>query len=384
MNDQTSSPPAPAAEPPPAPATEQPLPLTPVENRRRLRSALLFGAVALAGVALVLYAWRLPPFTSPIESSENATVRGQVTLISPQLAGYITEVPVQDFQFVHQGALLVRIDDRIYRQRVMQAEAQLAAARAALANSAQQKRSAEAGIAQGVAAVDSAQAQADKAGADLRRIEELVADGSLSLRERDQARAARAQALAGTAQARAALAIARETLRSVVVNRGALESAVANAEAALRLARIDLANTEIRAPRDGQLGQVSVRVGAYVNAGTQLTALVPPLRWVIANMKETQMAHVQPGQPATFAVDALDHAQLRGHVERISPATGSEFSVIPPDNATGNFVKIAQRIPVRISIDADQPLAARLRPGMSVVVSIDTSVVPATPAASSP
>lgn len=382
MDDPAPSSPAPAADP--GPATAQPVPVPPAESRRRLRSALLFGAVALVGVALVLYAWRLPPFTSPIESSENATVRGQVTLISPQLAGYIAEVPVQDFQFVHEGALLVRIDDRIYRQRVMQAEAQLAAAKAALANAAQQKRSAEAGIAQGGAAVDSAQAQADKAVADLRRIDELVADGSLSLRERDQARAARAQALAGTAQARAALAIARETLRSVGVNRGALESAVASAEAALRLARIDLANTEIRAPRDGQLGQVSVRLGAYVNAGTQLTALVPAQRWVLANMKETQMAHVLPGQPATFVVDALDHARLRGHVERISPATGSEFSVIPPDNATGNFVKIAQRIPVRISIDSDQPLAARLRPGMSVVVSIDTSVVPSTPAASSP
>lgn len=382
MNDTALSSPAPV--PAPTPASVQPVPIAPAENRRRLRSALLFGAVALVGVAVVLYAWRLPPFTSSIVSSENATVRGQVTLISPQLSGYIAEVAVQDFQFVREGALLVRIDDRIYRQRVLQAEAQLTAAKAALANAAQQKRSAEAGIAQGGAGIDSAQAQADKAVADLHRIEELVADGSLSLRERDQARAARAQALAGTTQARAALAIARETLRSVGVNRSALESAVASAEAALRLVRIDLANTEIRAPRDGQLGQVSVRLGAYVNAGTQLTALVPSQRWVVANMKETQMAHVLPGQPASFVVDALDHARLRGHVERISPATGSEFSVIPPDNATGNFVKIAQRIPVRISIDADQPLAARLRPGTSVVVSIDTSVVPDPPAASSP
>jgi multidrug resistance efflux pump len=174
-------------------------------------------------------------------------------------------------------------------------------------------------------------------------------------------------------QARAALEIARQNLRSVDVNRASLEAAVAGAEAALRLAEVDLSNTRIHAPRDGQLGQVTVRQGAYVNAGAQLTALVPKQLWVIANMKETQMADVRLGQPVRFTVDALDNAQLRGHVERIAPATGSEFAVIAPDNATGNFVKIAQRIPVRISIDPGQPLAARLRPGMSVVATIDTA-----------
>ena len=148
---------------------------------------------------------------------------------------------------------------------------------------------------------------------------------------------------------------------------------MATAEAQVRLAEIDLANTRILAPRDGQLGQVTVRQGAFVNAGAQLTALVPSQLWIIANMKETQMADVRLGQPVSFTVDALDNATLRGHVERIAPATGSEFSVITPDNATGNFVKIAQRIPVRISIDANQPLARRLRPGMSVVATIDTA-----------
>lgn len=375
--------------PAPIPAEATPpgtVPASASENRKRLTSAFAFGLIALIGVLVVLYAWSLPPFTTPIESTENAQVRGQVTLISPQLGGYIVEVPVQDFQHVRHGDLLVKIDDRIYRQRVAQGGAQVAAAKAALANATQQRRSAEAAIAQGSAGIDNAQAQAVKAEADLHRVEELVADGSLSQRERDQARAARAQAVAAVTQARASLDIARENLRSVEVNRGSLEAAVASAEAALQLARIDLANTEIRAPRDGQLGQVGVRLGAYVNAGSQLTAIVPDALWVIANMKETQMAHVLPGQPATFLVDALDHARLKGNVERISPATGSEFSVLPADNATGNFVKIAQRIPVRIAIDPDQPLAARLRPGMSVVVSIDTGVRPAdaASAASSP
>jgi multidrug resistance efflux pump len=341
-------------------------------NRHVIVSGLLFALIALIGVLIVLYAWNLPPFHSTVQSTENALVRGQVTIISPQLSGYIVEVDVQDYQAVRQGQLLMRIDDRIFNQRLEQARAQLASQRAALANFAQSQKSAGATIAQNQAALANASAQAQRAQADLRRVEDLAADGSLSARARDAARAEYAQTLALTAQSRAALEIARQNLRTVDVNRASLEAAVANAEAAVKLAEIDLANTRITAPRDGQLGQVSVRLGAFVNAGTQLTALVPQTMWVIANMKETQMAEVRLGQPVSFTVDALNHAKLRGHVEQIAPATGSEFSVITPDNATGNFVKIAQRIPVRISIDPKQELAARLRPGMSVVASIDT------------
>ncbi len=349
-------------------------PIPPESSRRTvLLSALLFGAVALAGVLVVLYAWNLAPFRSAIQSTENALVRGQVTIISPQLSGYVVEVPVQDFQPVRKGDLLMRIDDRIYRQKLDQAKAQLAAQKAALANSAQQRGTAEATIRQNQAALANANAQALRAAADSRRVEELAADGSLSARERDQTRAARAQSVAGGAQAQAALDISRQNLQSVVVNRASLEAAVASAEAAVQLAEIDLSNTRVLAPRDGQLGQVGVRLGAYVNAGAQVTAIVPDQLWVIANLKETQMARVAVGQPATLTVDALNNARLAGHVERISPATGSEFSVLTPDNATGNYVKIAQRIPVRISLDPHQPLVARLRPGMSVVASIDTA-----------
>nr|WP_314541694.1 HlyD family secretion protein [uncultured Massilia sp.] len=342
-------------------------------NRNVIVSGILFALIALIGVLIVLYAWNLPPFHSAVQSTENATVRGQVTIISPQLSGYIVEVDVQDYQNVRQGQLLMRIDDRIYQQRLEQARAQLATQRAALANFTQSQKTARATIAQNQAAVANATAQAQRAQADLRRVEELAADGSLSARERDAARATGAQTVAATKQARAALEISRQNLRSVDVNRASLEAAVANAEAAVKLAEIDLSNTRIIAPRDGQLGQVTVRLGAFVNAGTQLTALVPKTMWIVANMKETQMADVRLGQPVTFTVDALNHARLRGHVEEIAPATGSEFSVITPDNATGNFVKIAQRIPVRISIDPNQELARRLRPGMSVVTSIDTS-----------
>jgi multidrug resistance efflux pump len=356
---------------PPAAAETRPRSL-----RVRILSTLIFASVAIVGILVVLYAWQLPPFSSAIESTENALVRGQVTIIGPQLSGYVFEVPVQDFQHVKAGDLLVRLDDRIYQQHLDQALAQVSVQQAALANNVQQRKSAEATIAQRIAAVADSEAQARKAGADLSRNQELIRDGSVSKRDLDLVRAANAQSVAALAQARAAVEIARQDLQSVIVNRASLQASVANAEATVQLSRIDLANTRILAPRDGQLGQIGVRLGAYVNSGAQLMALVPPVHWVIANMKETQMADVRVGQPVSFSVDALDHLRLRGHVERISPATGSEFALLQADNATGNFVKIAQRIPLRISVDADQPEAQRLRPGMSVVVSIDTSVVP--------
>ncbi|MGN2406863.1 HlyD family secretion protein [Pseudomonas syringae] len=358
----------------PAPAPlKSPVTSRPSSRRKRIISSVLFGVVALAGVLIVLYAWQLPPFTSPIQSTENAQVRGQTTLISPQLSGYVYEVPVQDFQFVKTGDLLVRLDDRIYRQRLDQALAQLDVQKASLANNLQQRRSAEATIVQRQAQLQNTIAQSRKSAADLRRNQALVTDGSVSKSELDVTRAADAQASAAVAEAKATLQIAREDLQTVIVNRGSLEASVANAEAAIQLARIDLDNTRIVAPRDGQLGQIGVRLGAYVNSGAQLMALVPERRWIIANMKETQMADVRLGQSVSFTVDALDDQTMHGRVQRISPATGSEFSLLPADNATGNFVKISQRIPVRIIVDDNQPLLERLRPGMSVVVSIDTS-----------
>jgi multidrug resistance efflux pump len=152
-----------------------------------------------------------------------------------------------------------------------------------------------------------------------------------------------------------------------------LTAQIRTAEAQVKLAQINLDNTVIRAPRDGQLSESGVRQGQYVTAGSQLMFLVPDLQWVIANYKETQVRDIRAGQAATFAVDALGEARLTGRVEGFAPATGSEFSVLRPDNASGNFTKVVQRLPVRIAIDPNQPLAARLRPGMSVVTSIDTA-----------
>ncbi|WP_349972494.1 HlyD family secretion protein [Pseudomonas caspiana] len=393
MNDTTKPPASPEAGPnstteqpassgPPPPPAAAPASSEPRSSRTRIISSVIFASIALVGILIVLYAWQLPPFSSPIESTENALVRGQTTIIGPQLSGYVYEVPVQDFQFVKKGDLLVRLDDRIYRQHLDQSLAQLGIQKASLANNLQQRKSAEATIAQRKAALENSIAQGRKSAADLRRNQALVTDGSVSKSELDVSRAADAQATAAIAEARAALDIAKEDLQTVIVNRGSLEASVANAEAAIELARIDLSNTRVLAPRDGQLGQIGVRLGAYVNSGAQLMALVPDRLWVVANMKETQMVNVRLGQPVTFTVDALGHEKMHGRVQRISPATGSEFSLLPADNATGNFVKISQRIPVRIIVEPNQPLAKRLRPGMSVVVSIDTSQdgeVPADP-----
>jgi multidrug resistance efflux pump len=327
---------------------------------------------AVAAVLVILFVWRLPPFATTLQVTENAYVRGQVTVMSPQVSGYVTEVAVQDFQHVRQGQVLARIDERIYRARVEQARAALAAREADLSNIDQAQRSRTAALSGREAERASAEAQASRARSDLARINDLASDGSVSLRERDQAVATLRQTEAAVRQTAAGGEIARQDIRSVVVSRDGLKAAVEAARAALRLAQIDLDNTIIRAPRDGQLGEVSVRLGQFVVAGTQLMALVPARLWVTANYKEAQTAHMAIGQPVTFTVDALGKRKLRGVVEDLAPATGSEFSVLRPENATGNFVKVAQRIPVKIAISANQPLVARLRPGMSVVTKVDT------------
>lgn len=341
-------------------------------NNLRIVSIFTAAAIGLVGVLVILYAWQLPPFTRHSQFTDNAYVRGMTTFISPQVNGYITAVNVKDFDQVKPGDVLIQIDDRIYRQRVHQAQAQLAMKEAALNNNLQQRKSADAVIARNVAALANAKAQNLKSQADLKRVKELTSDGSLSIRERDAALASAAQGHADIEQAAATLEMSRQDRQTTIVNRASLEADVEGAKAALELAQIDLQNTRVTAPRDGQLGQISVRLGAYVTAGTHLTTLVPPQHWVIANVKETQLADLKVGQPATFSVDALNNETFSGTVQSISPATGVEFSAISPDNATGNFVKIAQRIPVRITVNDGQKNAGRLRPGMSVQVTIDT------------
>ena len=355
------------------PATEAPPPPTWHAPRKSRLVIVVIVLVALAAILALLAAWRLPPFSGGNQSTENAYVRGRTTVIAPQVSGYVVAVLVKDYEQVRGGQIIARIDDAIYIARVAQARANLSAQRAALANSRQAHAARTASLQGQVAGLGNAQAQLLRAKADMARVDDLVKDGSVSRRERDQTLAALRQAEAQVRQAGAADQIARQDIRTVDVGRGGLAAQVEAAEAQLRLAQIDLAHTIIRAPEDGQLGEVGVRIGQYVTNGTQLFALVPPDRWVIANYKEAQTAHMAPGQKASFTVDALGGARLNGHVERLSPAAGSEFSVLKPDNATGNFVKVPQRIGVRIAVDPGQSLAARLSPGMSVEATVRTA-----------
>ncbi|MFZ6696044.1 HlyD family secretion protein [Stenotrophomonas acidaminiphila] len=339
-------------------------------------SVVVMVAIALVGLTLILRAWQLWPFTSDHVHTDDAYVRGQVTVLAPQVSGYVTEVLARDFDRVKRGQPLLRIDDRSYRQKVDQAEAALAEARAQLANSVQSQAQNRAQIASAQANLAAGQAERQRTGTELQRYEALAAQQLVSSSDRDKLRASAQAASAGVAQSQAAIRIAEENLIATRVARQGLEARVASARAALELARIDLDNTVVRAPRDGQLSEASVRLGQYVTAGTQLLFLVPDAPWVVANFKEGQTWKMATGQPATFSVDAFQGQHLRGHVEQIAPATGSEFAVLRPDNASGNFTKVVQRLPVRIAIDAGQPLAARLRPGMSVVVDVDTAAAP--------
>ncbi|RIY00862.1 HlyD family secretion protein [Aureimonas flava] len=339
----------------------------------RALSTLFAVCVGLAGVALVLYAWRLPPFATSIETTEDAYVRGQVTVISPQLAGTVVEVPVQDYETVVASQLIARIDDRIFSQKLAQTRATLDGQRAQLANSRQGRRSAEAKVKASEAAVASARSAFDTAEGNFARIAPLARQGFVPGSDLDVATRTRDQAAAALDQARASLEVSRQDLQTVIVSRQSLEAAVQSAQAAVRLAQIDLANTRILAPKGGRLGEVGVKLGQFVQAGTQLTSLVPETVWVVANFKETQLPGMAVGQPVHFTVDALRGARLSGRIERFAPATGSEFAVLRPDNATGNFTKVAQRLPVRISIDPGQAAAGALVPGMSVVVRLDTA-----------
>jgi len=360
------------------PATDAGMPEQPAPPKTIKASPKVIAIMAVVfvlGVLLILYAWRLWPFTSPVATTENAYVRGQITALAPQVAGYVVESDVRDFAHVRRGQALLRIDPRIYQQQLDSALAQLQVAEAELANWAQTLAQNKAALRTRQADLAQAAAERTRAGADIVRVGELADRGSVSLRERDSVRATERTAAASVTRAEAGIDAQQETIRATVVSRGALEGRVAQARAQVDLARINLANTVIRAPRDGQISEASVRVGQYVQAGSQLLFLVPDQLWVVANFKETQTARMRIGQPASFKVDALDGARISARIEQFAPATGSEFSVLRPDNASGNFTKIVQRIPVRLAVDRRDTLAKRLRPGMSVVASVDTSGV---------
>jgi len=326
------------------------------------------------GVALILYAWKLPPFTPTVQQTNNAFVKGQTTIISPQVSGYVTKVAVQDFASVKAGDLLIKIDDRTFQQQLDQAQANTEVALTNRSTNDQDTQTSQAQIEARRADLYSAKINVESAREDVNRYQGLDAIGAVSKAEVAHIKAQLAQAQAGVQQAEANLQAAQENREKTSGSRSSLDANIKNAEAGVKQAQINLDNTIITAPESGQLSQVSVKEGQYVSAGTQLMYIVPKGIWIIANFKETQIANMAIGEPATIHVDALGGAKFTGRVSNISPATGSEFSAAAANPATGNYIKIAQRIPVRIDLDQNQPELTRLRPGMSVSVDVDTDI----------
>lgn len=328
--------------------------------------------IGVAAVTLVLYAWHLPPFQPEHPTTENAYLRGKVTALAPQISGYVTEVDVRDFQAVKAGDIIARIDDRSFRQKLAQAEAVLASARAALRAKEQAVHSANAILHSYEAALVASEASLANALSESQRAKALRERGINSDSASEQAELALQQATAGVQQAQAQIDVQREAVNSALTQIETAQAEIASAEAAVELAKIELSKTAIHAPVDGKLGQVSVSVGQYVAAGAALVSHVAPDLWIIANFRETNLRGMALGQKVQFTVDALGTKVFTGSVDSFAPATASEFSLMAANNATGNFTKIAQRVPVRIAIDPDQPGQALMTPGLSVVVEVQT------------
>ncbi|MGJ5151938.1 HlyD family secretion protein [Bradyrhizobium sp. HKCCYLR1023] len=340
----------------------------------RLGIPLLAVIAALAFVALATTRWNAWTGNATSQSTNDAYVRADLTQLSSRVAGEVTKVAVSDFQQVKAGDLLVQIDPADYEAQVSQAEANVEAAQAGLDNLSNQVELQYATIAQAEAQQVSAGAAEVQARQEEERQQSLSQSEAGTKQRLEQATAAYAKAQADVRASRAVIAAQRHQLEVLTGTKKQRGADLAGAKAALAAARLKLGYTRITAPFDGVVGQRQVQVGDYVNIGSSLIAVVPlPHVFVIANYKETQLTHVAPGQPVEITVDSFPGQRLHGRVERIAPASGSQFALLPPDNATGNFTKVVQRIPVRIALDGDQPLLARLLPGMSVVTHIRTT-----------
>jgi membrane fusion protein (multidrug efflux system) len=330
-------------------------------------------AVALA-VGVLLYLAAPGLFGKRTQQSTNdAYVSADFTLVVPRVAGFIQQVLVEDNQQVKAGQLLALIDDRDLRAAAQAADAETLVARAQLQNARATLERQASVIAQAQSSVVSAKAETAFAEHELNRYNHLAGVGAGTVQNAQQAQTRIDQASARLANATAVLAAERKQVEILTAQRDAAEGGLKRAQAKLEMASYELSYTRIVAPQDGMVGERAVRVGAYVTPGSKILAVVPLAQaYVMANFQETQLTDVQPGQAVQVRVDSLGGAALSGRVESIAPATGVTFAAIKPDNATGNFTKVVQRIPVKIVLEPGQSLAERLRVGMSVEASIDT------------
>lgn len=363
-----SSPPAATPAPPPKP-TQRPA----SSLWSRLAIPLFAVIVALGFVALATQRFDEWVGNSVVQTTNDAYVRAELTRLASRVSGEVLSVGVTDFQRVKAGDLLIQIDPADYQAQVAQSEAAVAAAQAVLDNLANQIELQYATIAQAQAARLSAEAVEVEARQEQERQQSLSQTESGTRQRFEQAVAGYAKAQADVRASRAVIAAQQHQLEVLQGTRKQRAADLEATKATLASAKLKLGYTKISAPFDGVVGERQVQPGDYVNIGTNLINVVPlPKVYVIANYKETQLTHVAPGQPVEITVDSFPREKLRGRVERIAPATGAQVALLPPDNATGNFTKVVQRIPVRIQFDDNQSLLARLVPGMSVVISIDT------------
>lgn len=346
--------------------------LSPARQMNWRRILLITGAVALIiGIAIYGgYWWKDGRF---LVSTDDAYVDADSVIISPKISGYISEVAVEDNQPVLAGQVLARIDDRDYQTALASAQAAVAAERAAIDDLTQQIGKQQLSVAQAQATVAADQAAVTFASQDYRRYETLSRNGAGTVQSAQQATSVILQDQAALNRDTAAVAAARKQIGVLGAQLEQARAVSHQQQAASRQAELNLSYTTITTPIDGTVGVRTVRIGQYVQTGTQLMAVVPlQAVYITANFKETQLTNVQAGQKVTINVDTFPDRVVHGVVDSIAPASGEEFALLPPDNATGNFTKIVQRVPVKIRIDPDDKLLGRLRPGMSVEPVIDT------------
>ncbi|TWB47463.1 membrane fusion protein (multidrug efflux system) [Rhizobium sp. ERR 922] len=339
----------------------------------RRRRMLLIGGSALAAAAMAAFLYW--DDASHYESTDDAFIAARQYAITSRVAGYISSVPVTDNQHVASGEVIARIDDRDYQTALEQAQAQVAAANANIKNTQAQKRVQQANVEEAEAQVAQAEANLVFAQQQNDRYQGLVKSGSGTLQEAQQYTSQLHQQQAALNTDQASLTAARRQLDAYDFQIANVEATLKQDQAQLDQAKLNLSYTTMAAAQPGRVVQLSAGDGEYVQAGTNLAMFVPDKLWVTANFKETQLDHMRPGQPVTLTIDAYGGRTIHGHVASVQPGSGTAFSLLPAENATGNYVKIVQRVPVKIELD-DVPSDLALGPGMSVVPTVRTNASP--------
>jgi membrane fusion protein (multidrug efflux system) len=363
----------------PAPTVAATTAMLPAPESGHWRLLARCSVVVLAAATIWVFAdnWNFWTGLKTLQTTDDAYLESNVIPLSARVSGLVSEVPVQDYQHVHRHDVLVQLFDGDYQAQVDQAKAGLEKSLAQISVLERQRAQQDATINAGSAGVAAAAASAQLRKLEAARQHDLFARGNFASQQAvDQADASDKQASAGHAQQQAQLMAVRRALDTIDSQIVVAQADVASQRAALDLARINLEYTRIRSPVDGVVGARQVRAGQYLGVGAQVITVVSlPEVWVVANFKETQMTHVRKMQKATVEIDAFPGTVFHGHVDSWAPGSGSRFALLPPDNATGNFTKVIQRVAVKIVLDdlSDDASASLLRPGLSVIASIDTS-----------